>query len=59
MYLNEKLTQCITNYVQLLVSDMVLKDPLTYEKFVKHYIKKIEYLQGNWTDFETEISKNN
>ena len=59
VYLNELLTQCITNYVQLLVSDMVLKDPLTYEKFVKHYIKQIESLQDNWTDFETEISKNN
>lgn len=57
--LNEKLTVCILNYVKLLESDKVLKNINTNEEFVKHYYNQIELLKGNWSDFETEISKNN
>lgn len=57
--LNEKLTNCIMKYVTLLESDAVLKNSYTNEEFIEYYKKQIEKLQGNWEDFETEISKNN
>lgn len=57
--LNKKLTECIAKYVDLLESEIVLKNRNTCDDFVKHYREQIEHLQGNWTDFETVISKNN
>lgn len=57
--LNKKLTECIKKYVALLESDTVLKNPYTFDEFIKHYKEQINLLQGNWEDFEIEISKNN
>lgn len=57
--LNEKLTECIAKYVDLLESEIVLKNRKTCDKFVQHYREQIKHLQGDWTDFKTEISKNN
>lgn len=57
--LNEELTKCIKKYVDLLASKRVLKNKNTNEELVKHYLTKIDLLEGNWNDFDTIIRKNN
>jgi len=57
--LNEKIIKCIEKYVDLLASELVLKNRNTNEDLVKHYRKQIVILDGNWKDFDTIIRKNN
>lgn len=56
--LNEKLTGYIKKYVNLLKSNIVLKNPYTYDEFITYYEKQIELLETDWSNFEIEISKN-
>lgn len=57
--INEKLTECIKKYVTLLESEYVLKNPYTHDEFIKHYKEQIRILEGDWKNFDIEISKNN
>lgn len=56
--LNEKLTMCISKYVELLASDSILKNKNTYKELVEYYRVQIGILKNNWSDFETMIRKN-
>lgn len=57
--LNEKLTKCITRYVDLLASDLVLKKESTNSELVNYYRTQIDKLEEDWSDFSTIIRKNN
>lgn len=56
--LNEKLTKCIMKYVDLLNSDLILKNKKTKD-LVQYYQAQISKLKGHWNDFDTIIRKNN
>lgn len=56
--LNEKLTERIKKYVDLLDSDKVLKGANTTIDFVEHYKNQIEVLSKDWENFTIAISKN-
>lgn len=56
--LNEKLTKCITRYIDLLASNLVLKNRSTNSELVNYYRTQIDKLEENWSDFSTIIRKN-
>ena len=56
--LNKKLTKSITKYVDLLASDRILKSKNTDTELIDYYRKQIGILENDWSDFETEIRKN-
>lgn len=57
--INKQITKGIEKYVNLLASKSVLKNRNKNEELVKHYRMQIGILDGNWSDFDTIIRKDN